>query len=147
MSDHLVSLPDIVCLQSHPRQPASLHEVDQHVSDGLEVVSPALFYALVHPGLTHTEELANYHLVGVYGHVADSSCNISTDQTSLPLPCLTCNGPVLSIGHVSPSLGVNVGLGQTKVHTVDDVLFLFCCSSDQKVLRFDVPEGQHIELY
>ena len=47
VSDHLVSLPDIVCLQSHPRQSASLHEVDQHVADGLEVVPPALFYALV----------------------------------------------------------------------------------------------------
>ena len=58
VSDHLVSLPDIVCLQSHPRQPASLHEVDQHVSDGLEVVSPALLYALVQPGLTQTQELS-----------------------------------------------------------------------------------------
>ena len=46
MSDHLVSLPDIVRLQSHPRQSASLHEVDQHVPDGLEVVPPALFYPL-----------------------------------------------------------------------------------------------------
>ena len=46
VSNHLVSLPDIVCLQPHPRQPASLHEVDQHVADGLEVVPPALFYAL-----------------------------------------------------------------------------------------------------
>ena len=54
---------------------------------------------------------------------------------------------MLSIGHVSPRLGVNVGLGQTKVHTVDDVLFLFGCSSNQKVLRFDVPGGKYIVLY
>ena len=46
VSDHLVSLSDIVSLQPHPRQSASLHEVDQHVTDGLEVVPPALFYTL-----------------------------------------------------------------------------------------------------
>ena len=54
---------------------------------------------------------------------------------------------MLSIGHVSARLRVNVGLSQTEVHTVYDVLFLFCCSSNQKVLRFDVPGGKFIVLY
>ena len=54
---------------------------------------------------------------------------------------------MLCISHMPPCLRVNVGFGQTKVHTVDDVLFPFGCSSDQKVLRFDVPVGKYIVLY
>ena len=47
VTNHLVSVPNVVCLQSHPGQSAPLHEVDQHVADGLEVVPPALLDALV----------------------------------------------------------------------------------------------------
>ena len=47
MADHLVSVSDIVCLEPHPGQPASLHEVDQHVSYRLQVIPSALLYSLM----------------------------------------------------------------------------------------------------
>ena len=47
MAYHLVSVSDIVCFESHPGQPPSLHEVDQHVSYGLQVIPSALLYSLM----------------------------------------------------------------------------------------------------
>ena len=52
---------------------------------------------------------------------------------------LTCNGAVFSEGHVSVGLGVQVWFGQTKVHTVNNILLHLRRAAHQEVFRFNVP--------
>ena len=53
----------------------------------------------------------------------------------------TCDRSVLRVGDVSVGLLVNVRLGQTKVHAVDDILLHFRCSSNQEIFGFNITES------
>ena len=46
---------------------------------------------------------------------------------------------MLSIGHVSARLGVNVGLGEAVVDDMEDVLLLERPPANQNILRLEVP--------
>jgi hypothetical protein len=110
---------------------ATLCTHHEHVSEGLEVVTP---------GLLHTQMSVDGSVTSGSGQVYQTATEQDTINPSIPIPRRNPSYRrtlVLPVGNVEVGLGVPVLLGQTEIDDVDLVATL--ADSHKEVVGFDIP--------